>query len=246
MISRIRILGVDVDALTEDVLFKHIENTIRNGQRRVISNHNLHSIYLYHHDPEMREFYEKSDTILIDGMPIVFAAKLHGKSVKISHRISWTDLIKKLMSIANEQGWRVFFLGSKPGVGETAGEVFRSSNPELTYGCRHGYFDTSRNGSENRQVIEQINAFKPHVLLVGMGMPRQEKWILDNLNDLHFNVAGNVGACMDFVAGVKALPPRWLGRFGLEWTYRLAREPTRLFRRYVIEPWSLLGHLFKR
>ncbi len=90
---------------------------------------------------------------------------------------------------------------------------------------------------DDELVVEKINAFRPHVLMVGMGMPRQERWILHRFDELDANAILQSGACFDYVAGAIPTPPRWLGRFGLEWLYRLACEPVRLWRRYLVEPW---------
>jgi N-acetylglucosaminyldiphosphoundecaprenol N-acetyl-beta-D-mannosaminyltransferase len=104
----------------------------------------------------------------------------------------------------------------------------------------HGYFDPG--GEENERVLRAIEAFAPDVLLVGMGMPRQEHWIMDNLDRLGSTVLLPCGASIDYVAGEIPTPPRWAGRWGLEWLYRLLAEPGRLWKRYLIEPW-FLGYL---
>ncbi len=246
MIDRFHVLGVEVDAFTPETLLEYFDKRLQNGYRSIISNHNMHSIYLYHNDPKMKAFCRRSDRIIVDGMSVIFAAKLQKIPLDSTHRIPWTDFIFPFMAAAANKGWRVFFLGSTPGVGNQAGKEFQALHPSLLYQCRHGYFNTRKDGTENQQIIEEINAFRPNVLLVGMGMPRQEHWLEENLHDLNCNIVCNIGACMDFVTGKKSLPPRWLGRYGLEWAYRLAREPIRLSRRYLIEPWYLLRHLKKQ
>jgi len=105
---------------------------------------------------------------------------------------------------------------------------------------RHGRFEPDRNGPDNAEVLAAINDAQPDVLFVGMGMPRQESWILDNLDGLGGRVIFSVGAAFDYEAGAIPTPPRWTGRVGLEWLFRLASEPRRLFSRYLIEPWSLI------
>lgn len=245
MSERFDVLGVDVDAFSKEMLLDHIDSTIREGGRSLIANHNLHSVYLYHHDKSTHEFYQRADVIIIDGMSIIFAGKLRGHPLNYSHRLAWTDMVFPVAEAAAENAWRVFFLGSSPGVGEKSGDRLRSSFPRLRYECRPGYFDMSSDGQENRDIVHQINQYQPNLLLVGMGMPRQEQWLLENIDKLNCNVACSVGACMDFVAGTKPVPPRQLGPYGLEWLYRLSREPVRLFRRYLVEPWSLLKYLFR-
>lgn len=150
-----------------------------------------------------------------------------------------------LMEEAANKSWRIFYLGSKPGVAEQGAVILRRKFPGLKIACSHGYFDTSEESEENLTVIKAINDYKPHVLMVGMGMPRQEHWISQNLERIQPNAILTSGACLDYVAGAIPTPPRWMGRMGLEWLYRLLTEPTRLWRRYLLEPW-FLGTLFLR
>lgn len=120
---------------------------------------------------------------------------------------------------------------------EAGAERFRVANPGLVIQTEHGYFDIE---SESDRIVATINAFAPDVLLVGMGMPRQERWILHRRDDLHAPCIITVGAAMDYFAGAIPTPPRWTGRLGLEWLARLMAEPGRLWRRYLVEPWYLL------
>lgn len=117
-----------------------------------------------------------------------------------------------------------------------AAERLHQQYPALQIATRDGYFQPE----DNMAVLAEIANFQPHVLMVGMGMPRQEHWILENLDNLSANAILAVGACFDYVAGVIPTPPRWMGRVGLEWLYRFYSEPSRLARRYLLEPWALL------
>ena len=94
-------------------------------------------------------------------------------------------------------------------------------------------------------MMAAIKEYRPHLLILGMGMPRQEHWLFDHLEQLPETAILNAGAAIDYVAGAVRTPPRWAGRFGLEWLFRLAAEPDRLWRRYLVEPWYILG-LFLR
>jgi N-acetylglucosaminyldiphosphoundecaprenol N-acetyl-beta-D-mannosaminyltransferase len=142
------------------------------------------------------------------------------------------------MAKARQSGWRVFYLGGEPGVAERAAEVLRGEFPGLQIATHHGYF--TLNGEGNRGVLKAIADCSPQVLMVGMGMPRQEHWVVDNLEHIRADAILTAGACFDYVAGAIPTPPRWMGRVGLEWLYRLSAEPGRLWRRYLLEPWSLL------
>jgi N-acetylglucosaminyldiphosphoundecaprenol N-acetyl-beta-D-mannosaminyltransferase len=94
--------------------------------------------------------------------------------------------------------------------------------------------------------LAEIERFRPDILMVGMGMPRQEHWIVENLEHIHAHAILTSGACMDYLAGVVPIAPRWMGRFGVEWMFRLWSEPSRLWQRYLLEPWFLLMLLLRR
>jgi len=221
-----------------------VEDAVRGRRQYVIGNHNLHSLYLLSRQPRMRGFYEQADYVHVDGMPLVLLGRLLGMQLERKHRTGYMDLLPRLLENACSKGWRIFYLGSKPEVVEKGSDILRAQYPALTLKSFHGYFDTQPGCPNNKSVLAQINEFAPHVLLVGMGMPRQETWILQNREHLRANAIFCCGALMDYVAGEIPTPPRWLGQIGLEWLYRLAAEPGRLWRRYLVEPWFVLGFLF--
>jgi len=235
---RIHVLGVTVDLLTLEDLQTEVVRGVEAHRPYIIANHNLHSVYLFHHIPRFQEFYRRADRIHIDGMPLVWLARLKGYPARREHRVTYADWIHPLMALATSRGFRVFHLGGKPGVGEKAATLLALKYPGLQIQTHHGYFDLK--GKENERVLDLIHTFRPHILMVGMGMPRQELWILDNLDHLPPSVILPSGACMDYVAGVVPTPPRWAGKVGLEWFFRLLAEPRRLWRRYVVEPLALL------
>lgn len=237
-IPSFRLLDIQVNAMTLGDLKAVATETIENSRRALIANHNLHSVYLYHRDARMPEFYGRARYSQIDGMPLVLLGKLFGYPVGAEHRLGAVDWVPELTAEAARRGWRVFHLGSKPGVAERGARILRERFPGLQIATAHGYFDPD--SDENRRVVERINAYRPHVLVVGMGMPRQEHWILDNMDRVEANVILHVGAYMDFVAGMVPTPPRWMGPLFLEWLYRLYNEPRRLWKRYLLEPWFVL------
>lgn len=114
----------------------------------------------------------------------------------------------------------------------------RAQYPELKIAAADGYFEAT--GDENNLVLQKIRDFAPEILMVGMGMPRQEHWIHDNFGRVGKAIMLPCGAAIDYVAGEVPTPPRWAGRFCLEWLCRLVTEPRRLWRRYLLEPWFLL------
>jgi len=236
--ERLCLLGIEVDPLDIAALNRCISDAIARNERWIIANHNLRSVYLYHRDPKMRAFFEQAQIIHIDGMPLVYWARLLGYPIQKAHRVTYVDWVHPLMAAAEAEGWRVFYLGGKPGVAAKAAERLRQRYPRLIIQTRHGYFGPE----ENDAVLEEIARFQPHVLMVGMGMPRQEHWVLDNLERISANAILTAGACFDYIAGAIPTPPRWMGKMGLEWFYRLCAEPQRLWRRYLVEPWALVPY----
>jgi N-acetylglucosaminyldiphosphoundecaprenol N-acetyl-beta-D-mannosaminyltransferase len=231
--------------MRSEELTRLVAESVSEGATRIIANHNLHSVLLFHRDPRMRQFYAHASAIHADGMPLVLWGRFLGAEIGSEHRVTYVDWVDQIARQAVVNGWRLFLLGSGPGIAAKAAEVLRERHPGLLVAGRSGYFDTAPQGAENRAVLEEIRSFRADVLMVGMGMPRQEHWILDNLDRIAAKVILPSGACFDYLAGVVPTPPRWMGRIGLEWAFRLAAEPSRLWRRYLVEPWGLLPWMWR-
>jgi len=237
--QRIRLLGEAVDLATPAEVMNFVARKVAADQRAIIGNHNTHSLHLVTREPEMREFYARADLIELDSTPLVMWGKLTGKPVSRAHRCTYLDWRDDFWRLASRHGWRVFYLGGAPGVPELAAERLRDRYPGVTLAGRNGYFDAEPGSADSIAVLAEINAFKPDILFVGMGMPRQEQWIVRNFDQLERGVVFSIGAAFDYEAGVQVTPPRWIGQIGLEWAFRLALSPSRLARRYLVEPWSL-------
>ncbi len=193
---------------------------------------NVHHYYIFNSQPDFRTAYEAADLVLLDGMPLVWSARvLLGIRTE---KISGSDIFFDLLCRAVSEQLRVFLLGGAPGIAERAVErtgfghligsqVFCHSPPLG--------FDSSL--GENRKVIELISEAKPNILFVGLGAPRQELWIDRHRNEIGAGVSLGVGGSFDFAAGRIPRAPRWMQRTSLEWLYRLSREPGRLWQRYL-------------
>jgi N-acetylglucosaminyldiphosphoundecaprenol N-acetyl-beta-D-mannosaminyltransferase len=188
----------------------------------------------------LREFYAGAEWIHIDGMPLVALGRLYGYNLERDQRVTYADWTHPLIELAAAEGWRVFYLGSPKGVAEKGAEALRKLYPRLQIAVSDGYFDARQGSAENEAIVERINSYKPDILMVGMGMPRQELWIHENFAHLDTHVILPSGAAIDYIAGAVPTPPRWAGTLGLEWAFRLVTEPRRLFGRYLIEPWYIL------
>lgn len=234
------LLSVKVQALTMQDLNNYMQDSIAANDKIIIANHNLHSIFLFRQNLEMQNFYKGSHYVHIDGMPIVFLGKLLGYPFAREHRTTYADWIWSIAEEACRNNWKIFYLGSKPDVAEQGAEKLMQKFSDLKIAVRHGYFDITKESEENQKVVEAINQYRPHILMVGMGMPRQETWISCNYKSLKTNVILPSGAAIDYVAGAVPTPPRWAGRVGLEWFFRFVAEPKRLAQRYFVEPFFVL------
>ena len=176
---------------------------------------------------------------------MIWIARLYGHRLSRDCRLTYVDFLPRMFELAAEKKWRVFYLGSRPEICSQGMRTLRARYPGIQLCSAHGYFDVSRDRDANRMIVKKIANFRPHVLMVGMGMPRQEEWIAENLGELDAGVILPCGAALDYIAGAIPTPPRWSGRLGLEWLFRLLAEPKRLAPRYLIEPWFLLAILVR-
>jgi N-acetylglucosaminyldiphosphoundecaprenol N-acetyl-beta-D-mannosaminyltransferase len=236
------VLGCRVHAVTALGLTDLVDQSVSAKDSVIIANHNLHSLYLYEQDHRLRSFFAQATWIHADGMGVLLLAWLGGTKVSRSSRVTYVDWLPLLLKRATIAKWRVFYLGSRPGVAEKGKALLEQRYPGLILDVANGYFDMR--GSENEIILDKIHSFSPDLLMVGMGMPRQERWILDNISNLGSLVVLPCGASMDYVAGAIPTPPRWAGLWGIEWLYRLVAEPRRLWRRYLFEPWHLSFLMF--
>jgi N-acetylglucosaminyldiphosphoundecaprenol N-acetyl-beta-D-mannosaminyltransferase len=184
--------------------------------------------------------------VFSDGAGVVLAARILGKH--LPGRITYADWAWQLASFAERENLSLFFLGARPGVVEKAAARLLAKHPNLKIvGVHHGYFDHDPGTPENEAVLKEINASRPDILLVGFGMPLQERWLMQNWNRVDARIALTGGAVFDYVSGELRRGPRILTDNSFEWLARLLIEPKRLWRRYVIgNPLFLLRVLKQR
>ena len=237
--ERVRLLGQPMDLVRPEEVLHHVDAWVTEGRKALVANHNLNSLNLIRRNPAMAAFYDRADLVEVDSTPLIAFARMLGVHGRAFHRCTYLDWRDHFWSLADRKGWRVLYLGGAPGVGETARQRLTTLYPGTTIAVRDGYFDAAPGSAGTASVLAEIAAFKPHILFVGMGMPRQEVWIGQNLDALPDSVIFSVGAAFDYEAGVQSAAPRWMGPLGIEWLYRLVKDPQRLARRYLIEPWGL-------
>lgn len=229
-------MGSRVSPASIDQLNSRILENSSNKERLIIASQNLHSIYLWRKNKYLKEIHQQA-LMRIDGMGILILAKLIGIKVNSGQRVTWMDWKDDFFQYCQDHSLKIYYLGSKPQVCESAIINLKNKFPYLNITGQHGYFDKSSDSNENIETLKEVNNAKAHILLVGFGMPLQETWIINNKEKINAPVILTCGAAMEYIAGYVNTPPRWIGRVGLEWLYRLLESPSRFWERYLIEPW---------
>jgi len=229
----VEILGVQVHPLTVDELHEQLAAVIDvNGRARVL-HVNAHGLNLAAERPWLRAFLNTAEIVFCDGAGVMLGARLLG--YHIPQRITYADWMWQLAAFCAGRGFSLYFLGARPGVAAAAAAQLQARYPALKIaGVQHGYFNQAADHEENQGVIARINETGADILLVGMGMPRQEQWLRDNWTRLQINVALTGGAVFDYMSGELRRAPRWMTDNGLEWLGRLLIEPGRLWKRYLL------------
>ncbi|UVO52748.1 WecB/TagA/CpsF family glycosyltransferase [Sphingomonas sp. SUN039] len=198
------------------------------GTPTVVSFVNAHCVNIAARDPRYRRALKKSDMLLPDGIGIRIAAGLAG--VRLGENLNGTDLFPELCARATDTGVPIFLLGGQPGVAHAAGSAMRARFPDLKVaGAMHGFYAPEA----EEAVLDAINASGAKIVLVGFGVPRQERWIAHFADALAAPVVMGVGGLFDYYAGRIPRAPLALRQTGLEWVWRLAQEPRRMARRYL-------------
>jgi N-acetylglucosaminyldiphosphoundecaprenol N-acetyl-beta-D-mannosaminyltransferase len=228
-----KILGLRIDVVSLKSMLTFISKTIQEGGKARLVYVNIHAINLAQDLAWFRDFINASAIVYCDGFGVKWGARFLG--IQIPERLSPPDWIGRLAKECVRQSFSVYLIGAKAGIAEKFAEKLKQQFKGLRIvGTKHGYFDKSPGGEENEAVLQAIQAVKPDILMVGLGMPRQEGWLMENWDRLHFRIALPVGALFDYVAGELPRSPRWMTDHGLEWLGRLIKEPQRLWRRYLL------------
>jgi N-acetylglucosaminyldiphosphoundecaprenol N-acetyl-beta-D-mannosaminyltransferase len=233
--------GAKITPLASRQLLDLLDAHIRSNQQCVIASQNMHGLYVRLWDSASRQLHSLPRTYVhIDGMPIVALCRLNGLDVTPEHRVTLNDFIWPLLELAAQRGWRVAYVGSTDAVLAAGAAEIQARLPHLLLAGQSGYFRTPQEAADGAR---RVAAFRPQLILVGMGMGTQERWILKNLASLAPACVLTVGACMEYIAGAANTPPRWMGRLGGEWLFRLIENPKRFWHRYLIEPWFVLAYI---
>lgn len=238
MNNRLEILGVGVDRVTSSEALERIAAFIaesrETGKTHQIVTANAEIIYQASKNDKMREVINNAQMVTADGSGVVWASKQLGEP--LAERVTGIDLVNSICAASAQHGWKLYILGSAPGVADTAAKNICDKYPGCNIiGTHHGYFDAA----EEENILAELRELKPDVLFVALGAPKQEYWIADHLADLGIPVGMGIGGSMDVLSGNVKRAPEWMQKLSLEWLYRFLIQPSRYKRMLALPKFML-------
>jgi N-acetylglucosaminyldiphosphoundecaprenol N-acetyl-beta-D-mannosaminyltransferase len=243
----IAILGVPFDNVSTAETIAAIDRMVASRQPHYLVTANVDFLVQAQEDVELRRILFDAHLVLCDGTPLVWASRLLGNP--LLERVAGADLVPLLLRVAAEKGYRIFFLGATEESCTQAVNRLQKLHPKLIIADHYSPPFNKLLEMDHDEIKRRILAAKPDLLFVSFGCPKQEKWIAMHYRSLGVPVSAGVGATIDFLAGTVKRAPVWMQRVGMEWIYRLAQEPRRLFKRYFkdlwVFGWKILGQLWQ-
>ena len=228
--KEVKVLGLKVTSAEISELNGAIARLVQRGKPSFVLSANIYGFNLALRLPWLADFYNRADLVHIDGDGIILGAKILG--AEIGPKITWADWAWSMARDFAERRTRLFLLGGSPGLAQAAADALRLHAAELLIGgVHHGYFN--KEGPENDAVLQMINRAKPDILWVGLGMPLQERWVLDNYRRLDVKVYMICGAAFTYIAGRVKRGPDWIIKARSEWVWRLLQDPRGKAVRYL-------------
>lgn len=242
--ARMKFMNTEVDNLTMDETLVEIDKLIQTNKNAYVVTPNVDHIVQLERGGELCKVYRDADLILTDGKPLIWISKWYGTPIK--EKISGSDLFPLLCKMAAEKGYTMFFLGAAEGVAATAAKNlmkrYKGLNVVGTYSPPYGF---EKDEAEMAKIEKMIKAVHPHILIVGLGCPKQELFILHYKDRLGVPIPLGLGASLDFEAGNIKRAPKWMANHGLEWLFRITQDPKRLAKRYLVDDRKIFGLAIK-
>lgn len=224
-LKRVEILGVNVNSLTMIQAVEKVQQFIDEKKNALVATANAEMLMRATQDAELKSILNEADLVVPDGAGTVWASNYLG--VEMPERVAGYDLAQELMREAPARNDRIYFFGSAPGVAEKAREKALELYPGIKIvGTRNGFFSAA----DEAEIIAEIKAARPDILLVALGVPKQEKWLYKHRQELNIPVSIGVGGTLDVMAGVMQRAPLWMQRAKLEWLFRGLKQPSRAGR----------------
>lgn len=224
-LKQVEILGVNVNSLTMAQAVEAVQQFIAEKKVALVATANAEMLMRATQDEELKDILNRADLVVPDGAGTVWAAGHLGEPMP--ERVAGFDLAQELMAAAPARGDRIYFFGSAPGVADKAKRKAEELYPGIqVVGVRNGFFSEA----DEPQIIAEIKAARPDILLVALGVPKQEKWLKRHLQELQVPVSIGVGGTLDVMAGVMQRAPLWMQKAKLEWLFRGLKQPSRAGR----------------
>lgn len=242
--SKMKFMNIVIDNITTSEAIGKVTKLIIDKKKSYIVTPNVDHIVQLEKDSEFRKAYQGAELVLVDGKPLIWISKLYGTPIK--EKISGSDLFPLLCELAAKKGFSMFFLGAKEGVAEIAANNLRLKYKGLnivgTYSPPMGF---EKSANEIEKAISIVNNCNPDILIIALGAPKQEKFIMHYKDRLNATVSLGLGASLDFEAKTVKRAPKWMSDHGLEWFYRFLQEPGRLFKRYFVDDIQIIKLIIK-
>jgi N-acetylglucosaminyldiphosphoundecaprenol N-acetyl-beta-D-mannosaminyltransferase len=229
--DRVGVLGVGVCPVSIPVVLDIVDDWIRTGEPHYVCVTDVHAVMETQRDPELKRIYDEAGLVVPDGMPLVWLSRLGGHAE--TDRVYGPDLLLACCEHSLVRGYRHFFYGGASGVAELLAQRLAQRYPGLRVAGTYSPPFRPLTPAEDAAIVKRINDSGADFVWVGLGAPKQERWMYRQRASLRAPVLLGVGAAFDFHAGLKRQAPRWLQRSGFEWLFRLLTEPRRLWRRYL-------------
>lgn len=242
--SRIKFMNTEIDNLTMAETLEEIERLIRCHKAAYVVTPNVDHIVKLETDRELKAVYNNASLILTDGKPLLWIAKFYRTPIK--EKISGSDLFPLLCEMSAKKGYKMFFLGAAEGIAAKAADnlmkKYKGLNVVGTYSPSFGF---EKNKNEIEEIKKMILKESPDILIVGLGCPKQEKFMFHYCKELGVPISFGLGASFDFEAGNVKRAPKWMSNHGLEWLFRITQDPKRMFKRYIIDDRKILSLIWK-
>lgn len=237
--TRMRLMNTEIDNLTMDETLDAIDSLIKEDNCSYVVTPNVDHIVQLEKDEELKRVYENASLILTDGKPLIWISNWYKTPIK--EKISGSDLFPKVCELAANKNYTMYLLGAAEGVADTATKNLMKKYPGLNVvGTYSPPFGFEKNEQEMHKIKTQIQEAHPDILIVGLGCPKQEKFMYYHCKELGVPISFGLGASIDFEAGNIKRAPKWMSNHGLEWLYRFSKEPKRLFKRYFVDDLKII------
>lgn len=232
--ARIKFMNTCIDNLTMSETLNEIDKLIQKKICSYVVTPNVDHIVRLEKDEELQKVYKNASLILTDGKPLIWISKWYKTPIK--EKISGSDLFPRVCQLAANKNYTMYLLGAAEGVADTAARNLMKKYPGLNIvGTYSPPFGFEKNEQEMNEIKAQIQDVHPDILIVGLGCPKQEKFMYYHCKELGVPISFGLGASIDFEAGNIKRAPKWMSNHGLEWLYRFSKEPKRLFKRYFVD-----------